>query len=68
MWGDSNWKLEDLVYSILSYINQRILLKSRYVRVNQVPYMNKAISKAVVVRSRLKNKYLKNMSVDNKRN
>ena len=68
MWGDSNWKLEDLVYSILSYINQRILLKSRYVKVNQVPYMNKAISKAVVVRSRLKNKYLKNMSVDNKRN
>ena len=32
MWGEPNWKLEDLVYSALNYINQRILLKSRNVK------------------------------------
>lgn len=32
MWGEPNWKFEDLVYSALNYINQRILLKSRNVK------------------------------------
>ena len=68
MWGDSNWKFEDLVNSTLSCIYQRIPLKSRYVRVNQVPDRNKTISKAIMVRSRLKNKYMKNMTEENKRN
>ena len=31
MWGDSNWKLKDLVNSTPNYITQRIPLKSRYV-------------------------------------
>ena len=68
MWRDSNWKLEDLVNSTLNYINQRIPLKSHYIRANQIPYMNKTISKAIMVRSRLKNKYMKNMSDESKRN
>ena len=66
MWGDSNWKLEDLVDSHLNYVNQRIPLESRYVRANKVPCMNKTISKAIMV-SRLRNKYMKNMSEENKR-
>ena len=68
IWGDSNWKFEDLVNSTLNCIYQRIPLKSRYVRVNQVPDRNKTISKAIMVRSRLKNKYIKNMTEENKRN
>ena len=59
MWGDSNWKLEDLVNSTLNYISQRVPLKSHYVRANQVPSMSKTINKAIMVRSRLKNKYMK---------
>ena len=51
--------------SPLNYINQGIPLKIRYVRANQVPYMSKTISKAIVVRSRLKNKYMKNTSKGN---
>ena len=68
MWGGSNWNLEYLVNSTLNYINQRIALKSCYVRANQVPYMNKTISKAIMVRSRLKNNYMENMSEENKGN
>ena len=62
MWGDTNGKLEDIVNSIISYINQRISLKCRYVRANQVPYLNKIISKAIT------NNYMKKMSDENKRN
>ena len=62
MWGESNWKLKNLVNSTLSYINERIPLKSHYPRGSQVPDMNKTISKATMVRSTLKNKYLKNMA------
>ena len=68
MWGDSNWKLEDLINSAVKYINRRIPLKRCYVRANQVSYMNKTISKAIIVKSRLKNKCMKNMSEKNKIN
>ena len=67
MRGNSNWKTEDSGNSNFNYINPRIPLKSRYVRANQILYMDKTVSKAMV-RSRLKNKYRKNMSVENKRN
>ena len=63
LWRGSNMKLEDIVISTLNYINQRIPFKNRYVRANQVPYMNKTISNTIMVRSRLKN-----VSVENKRN
>ena len=68
MCGDSNWKLEDLVNSTLNYINLRIPWKNRYVRTNQVPYTNKTTSKAIMVSSRLNNKYMKNLSEENKIN
>ena len=44
MWGDPNWKLEDLVNLTHYYINQRNPLKSHYVGANQISYMNKIIS------------------------
>ena len=51
MWGDSNWKIKDLVNSTFNYIKPRIPWKSRYVRANQVPFMNKTINKAIMVRN-----------------
>ena len=68
MWGNSNWKSEGLGNSNFNYINPRISLKSLYVRANQILYMDKTISKSIMVRSRLKNKYTKNMSEESKRN
>ena len=40
--------------------------KKRYLRGNSSPFMNKAISKAVMDRRRLRNKFLKNRSAENK--
>ena len=41
-------------------------IKSRSLRANQSPFINKVISKAIMKRSRLRNKYLKNHSHENK--
>ena len=68
MCENSKWKLEDLVNSTLNYISQRIPLKSRYVRAYQFPYMSKTISQAIMVRNRLKNKCMKNLTEKNERN
>ena len=40
--------------------------KKRHLRANSSPFMNKAISKAVMDRRRLRNKFLKNRSAENK--
>ena len=40
--------------------------KKKYLRANNSPFMNKAISKAVMDRTRLRNKFLKHRSAENK--
>ena len=42
--------------------------KNKYVRGNHAPFMNKALSKAIVVRTKLRNTFLKNRSEENKKN
>ena len=46
--------------------NKHAPIKSKYLRANQAPFMNKSISKAIMNRSRLRKEYLKNRSVENK--
>ena len=41
-------------------------MKQKYIRANTAPFMNKKLSKAVMTRSRLKNKFLKNPNAINK--
>ena len=41
--------------------------KLKYIRSNEANFMNKTLKKAVMTRSKLKNKYLKNNSEDNKK-
>ena len=43
-------------------------LKKKYVRGNQAPFMNKDLSKAIMVRTRLRNIFLKNGTEENKIN
>ena len=40
--------------------------KTKYVRANNSPFMNKNISKAIMTRSRLRNKFLRNRTPENK--
>ena len=41
--------------------------KKKYVRGNHSPFMNKALSKVIVVRTKLRNTFLKNRSEENKK-
>ena len=55
----------------LQYILQRVLdkhapLKKRYVRANQQNFMDKELNQAIMVRSKLRNKYLKSKSETDK--
>ena len=43
-------------------------MKKSYVRGNQSPFMNKTLSEAIMIRAKLRSKFLKNRSNENKRN
>ena len=43
-------------------------MKSKSVRANNSPFMNKMLSKAIMTRSRLKNKFQNNPTNENKSN
>ena len=53
---------------VVKLLNHHAPLKKRFVRANNSPFMNKTLSKAVMTRSRLRNKYIKNPSLENKMN
>ena len=53
---------KDLKYfkeTCLSVVNTIALLKSRFIRANQAPFINKEIQRAVMVRSKLRKNFLK---------
>ena len=47
-------------------INIHAPLKEKHVRANNSPFMNKTLSKAVMTRTRLRNKFLKNPTDENR--
>ena len=47
-------------------LDKQLPKKTRYVRGNQSPFMNKTLSKAIMLRANLRNKFLKNRSNENK--
>ena len=51
---------------VLSILNKHAPLKKKVVRANHVPYMTKALRKAIMKRSALENKYLRNNTTENK--
>ena len=46
-------------------LNRNVPMKGEFVRVNEVPYMAKALRTSIIKRSELENKYLKNKSYQN---
>ena len=46
-------------------LNKHAPLKKKYVRANDVPFMTKALRKAVILRTRLRNKYNQNRIAEN---
>ena len=52
----------------MDLLNKHAPMKVKYVRANNAPFMNKILSKAIMTRTRLKNKFLKIPNDINKRN
>ena len=49
-------------------LEKQLPKKKKYVRGNQSPFMNKTLSKAIMLRTKLRNKFLKYRSNENKKN
>ena len=49
----------------LRVLNIYVPMKMKFVRANQAPYMTKALRKAIMIRSSLKNKLHKNFTPNN---
>ena len=63
---DTNYERFESMF--VELINQHAPMKIKYVRANNAPFMNKVLSKSVMTRSRLRNRFLKNPSATNKTN
>ena len=59
---------EDFEISFKNVLNKHAPMKSKSVRANNSPFMNKTLSKAIMTRSRLKNKFQNNSTNENKSN
>ena len=60
--NDTYNKLRNVLYDILE---RYAPLKSKIVRGNQAPFLNKELSKAIMEKSRLLNRYLKHPPIEN---
>ena len=60
---DANYETFHNVY--LNVLNKHAPIKTKVIRGNQAPYITKAYRKAVMRRSELKTKYLKNSTLEN---
>ena len=65
--------LDNITYAKFEGIFTHLLdlhapMKTKYIRANNGPFMNKILSKAIMTRSRLQNKYLKCPTLVNERN
>ena len=47
-------------------LDEMALIKRKYLRSNQSPFMNKDISKAIMNRTRFRNRFLKSRSIEDK--
>ena len=52
---------------VKSVLNNHAPIKTKYVRANDGPFMTKPLRKAIMVRSKLRNRYNKNRSVENEK-
>ena len=66
---DNNEPSYDVFQNIfMDLLNKHAPIKEKHVRANNAPFMNRALSKAIMTRSRLRNRYLKMPNDINKMN
>ena len=66
--GNSDQSFSNFINTCNTVLDKQLPKKKKYVRGNQSPFMNKTLSKVIMLRTNLKNKFLKNRSNENKTN
>ena len=64
--GFQNVSCKDLESMFLHVLNIHAPQKKKYIRANNAPFMTKDLRKAIMVRSRLRNKYLKTKTIESR--
>ena len=64
----SDQSFTNFINTCNTVLDKQLPKKTRYVRGNQSPFMNKALSKAIMLRANLRKKLLKNTSNESKTN
>ena len=65
---NSDKSFSNFVNTRNTVLDKQLPKKKKYVRGNQSPFMNKALSKTIMLRTKLRKKILKNRSNENKTN
>ena len=65
--GIHNVECKEFENIILDTLDRHAPLKKRYIRANNAPFMTKALCKAIMVRSRLRNKSLKLKTIESRK-
>ena len=60
--GSDLTNFKDLQYTLQRILDKHAPLKKRYVRANQQNFMDKELNQAIIITSKLRNKYLKSKS------
>ena len=63
----SNKGLKHFKETYLSFVNTIAPLKSRFIQANQAPFVNKEIQRGVMIRSKLRKKFLESRSESDKK-
>ena len=63
----SKFTLKDFQNVYLTSLNSFAPLKKKYVKANQASFMNKELKKAIMIRSKLRNKFLKSRSEEDRK-
>ena len=58
-YGFRNIDCKQFEYILMTILNKYAPMKQKYIRANHSPFMNKQLAKSIMVRSKLRNKYLK---------
>ena len=65
IYGKLNYDtFEEIVVRLLNYYAP---IKERHIRANNSPFMNKILAKTVMTRSRLRNKFIRNPTPENRK-
>ena len=64
---NSDKSFTNFINTCNTMLDKQLPKKKKYVRGNQSPFMNKTLSKEIMFRTKLRNKFLKNRSNENKK-